>query len=436
MISVHENVKGNEMINAYENILKQKLNQNIIQGYEVYYSQSESLGLNAELDKIKINEWDYEHGVGIRVLKNNKVGFAFGQRLEDAGKVIDNAVFVSKFNPVTKEFSFNSKSKVNDLKYNYVSREDESTELLLKDYLKSCVDIKGHIETYASLSMGGGRLINSEGMDIIEKWDSNVSLYTSVRKGETSGSESLTLPTFDDRFYNVPNKALENAVINDKGKKQSFNGLIIIQSTALRSLLSFYLSSFTGLRKHYNMTKFNVNDVVGSEDLNIIDDSLDVRGTSRTSFDMEGTPSKTLPIVEKGILKRFAYDRWFAVLDGLEPNQDNGFCSRGSYSSSPGIGFSNIVIPKGKSKFSDFDNVAVVESVFGLHTANPISGRFGLPIDRGYILSNGEKTGLKDVMLSGNIFEGLKNVNGIGNEQEVNGSFILPWVAVKGWEIF
>lgn len=428
-------ISSEDIIDKYEKVLKHKLNSGEIEGYEIYYNETKSISIISELNRIKRTEYDYDHGVGVRVIVNDRIGFASGQRIEDAEKVINTAITLSRFNREVKGFTFTPPSNLPNLTYDYIDPEDDELVIeTLMEYIKHNISFEGHTESFATVSFGRGRLINSEGLDIIEEWDSEVNLSVMIREGKVSVEESLSLPTFDDRFYDVPRVAKENVLIKSNPKRIEFQGPVIIQSDALQSLLSFYLSSFSGIRKHYKTTQFEIGDSVGSEGLTIYDDPLDVRGTERAKCDMEGTPSIKKEIVEKGILKRFAYNREYAMLDGY-PLDDVGFCARTGYSSPPTVGYSNIVIPPGKGQLTSFDNVAVVRSVFGVHTINPISGKFALPIDNGYIISKSGKIGLKDQMLIGNIYQGFKNVITLGKDQEVDGPYILPWIAIDGWEI-
>jgi len=421
------------MINQYTTLLNQKLRSNVIQGYEIYSEQSRSFSFSAELNKIKITEWNIDTGVGIRVLKNNRLGFAFGQTKKDADTVVKHAILLSKFNTGIRSFGFAGQDKYKKIKKSYVHPEAEHSAVkTLKDYTTNCIEHKGHVETFSSINFTKMRLINSEGLDISSGWDSIVSLITSFRKKGVCISESLSRPFFDDVFYDLPKTAMSNALLKSKGTKTAFKGTVIIRSSALRSFLAFYLSSFTGIRKHYKNTKFNVGDRVAGKLVTVTDAPVDARGTGRRKSDMEGIASENRTIIDKGILKRFAYNLEYAGLDNVN---EKGFCSRISFSSPPGIGYSNILLSCGNNKIKDFEKVAVINSVFGMHTANASSGRFAVPIDCGYILNHGKKTGLRDVMLSGNIFEGFKNIIALGKVQDVNGSIISPWIAVNGWVI-
>ena len=69
----------------------------------------------------------------------------------------------------------------------------------------------------------------------------------------------------------------------------------------------------------------------------------------------------------------------------------------------------------------------MVTDVLGAHTANPISGDFSVEAMNAFLIKDGEIEGpVKKAMLSGNIFEILKDVKGISGEKRQLGPFIIP----------
>ena len=78
----------------------------------------------------------------------------------------------------------------------------------------------------------------------------------------------------------------------------------------------------------------------------------------------------------------------------------------------------------------------IVNSVLGAHTANPISGDFSVEVSNGFLIENGEiKSPIKKAMISGNIYEGLKNCNGIKSEIKQYGTFIIPQIIIENLRV-
>jgi len=72
----------------------------------------------------------------------------------------------------------------------------------------------------------------------------------------------------------------------------------------------------------------------------------------------------------------------------------------------------------------------------GAHSSNPVSGEFSVVATPAWKIKNGEIThSTRGIMLSGNIFEVLKNVSLIANNERKLGSIISPWILVKNVRI-
>ena len=85
---------------------------------------------------------------------------------------------------------------------------------------------------------------------------------------------------------------------------------------------------------------------------------------------------------------------------------------------------------------SEIDKGIIVSSVLGAHTANPISGDFSVEASNGFLIENGEITSpVKKAMISGNIYEGLKDCSGIKSEIKQYGSFIIPQILMENLRV-
>ncbi|MEE8470280.1 MAG: TldD/PmbA family protein [Dehalococcoidia bacterium] len=151
--------------------------------------------------------------------------------------------------------------------------------------------------------------------------------------------------------------------------------------------------------------------------LSIWDDAtIEYRPGSRFCDD-EGVPSQRTPIIEKGVVANFLYDLQTAALAGT---RSTGNASRG-LASLPSPSLSNIIIEDGETTFedmlADIKEGLVIEQLMGASQGNVLGGDFSGNVLLGYMVKNGEIVGrVKDTMVSGNIYEALKEVAGIGRE--------------------
>jgi len=74
----------------------------------------------------------------------------------------------------------------------------------------------------------------------------------------------------------------------------------------------------------------------------------------------------------------------------------------------------------------------LVHSVLGLGQGNPMNGDFSVNVQLGYKIESGKIAGrVKNVMLAGNVYDAIKNIDSIGDKSEwVWGSTLAPPVKI------
>jgi PmbA protein len=148
-------------------------------------------------------------------------------------------------------------------------------------------------------------------------------------------------------------------------------------------------------------------------------------------FDDEGTPTKPLVFVEKGILQEYYCDR--STGSKLETGTTgNGF--RPTLGSYPTPGLFNFLIQPGEASLQELiqqmDDGLIIDQMLG--SGGGISGDFSINIELGYRVRKGEVIGrIKDTMVAGNIYAALKQVE-LGSDADWNGSCYTPSLIVEG----
>ena len=183
--------------------------------------------------------------------------------------------------------------------------------------------------------------------------------------------------------------------------------------------------------------KDKIGEKVASENLTINDDGLFESGLRTSVFDGEGVPHQKTPVIEKGVLRNFLYDNYSAKKDGKE---STGNASRAGYLSTPSIDTTNFhIIPGDKTSdemLREVDDGLIVYFLQGAHSSNPVSGEFSVVATPAWKIEKGEITHCsRGVMLAGNVFELLKNVNVVGCNERQMGTLIAPWIMVENVRI-
>jgi PmbA protein len=176
-----------------------------------------------------------------------------------------------------------------------------------------------------------------------------------------------------------------------------------------------------------------IGERVASETVTIHDDGLFPAGLRTWAFDGEGTPHQKTTIIEQGVLRNFLYDNYAAKKEGKE---STGNASRAGYLSTPNIETTNFHIMPGtetaEQLLNEVDDGLIVYYLQGAHSSNPVSGEFSVVATPAWKIKKGEITHpTRGVMLAGNIFEVLKNVSVVANNERKMGQLIAPWILVE-----
>ena len=139
-------------------------------------------------------------------------------------------------------------------------------------------------------------------------------------------------------------------------------------------------------------------------------------GTFSIHYDDEGVRTREVKILENGILNGYLHDRESAYLLNSEPT---GNARAVSFEYEPIPRMRNTYFESGDYKFEEAieemrDGVYLVKSMGGM--AN-MDGSFLFHADRGYIIKGGEiRECIRDVALSGNVLEILKDIRSVCND--------------------
>lgn len=408
--------------------------------YEIYVDESKSIELDSRKDELNFAKEEIELGVGIRVLKNNKQGFAFTSNMEKIAECATQAIENTKLNKTDGNYAFAevekvpTVKKVYDKKYSDLSLE-ESIEFL-KATISTASD-SGCEVTGSGFSAGEGKslIINSNGVSV-EDEGTGFGIGLSVML-EENGEIATAYNSQSSRFFDLDGEKLANEVcdlakssINSKPIETN-DYSVVLDYYAATGLLQTFINAFNGenVMRGRSILKDKIGSEIANSSLTVIDNPLLEKGMLTSKCDGEGSVSRTTDLIKDGILNSFIYDIYTANKEGVETTS-NGL--RGSYYSTPMIGSTNLEFKFSEMKdLSEIDKGVLTTSVLGAHTANPISGDFSVEASNAFKIENGELTEpINKAMISGNIFEIMKKVEGINSEIKQYGSFIIPKLLV------
>ena len=414
--------------------------ENNCDDYEIYVDESKSIDLDSRKEELNFAKEEIEKGIGIRIIKDNKIGFAFTSNMEKIAETAKQAIENSKLNKVDKNYAFSEIEPVCDVKDVYDKKfndlsVDESVELL-KTIISHASD-SGCEVTGSGFSASAGKslIMNSNGVSI-ENMETGFGMALSVTI-QKEGQIATAYESTSSRFYDLDGEKLANEVCDlakrslDTRPVETNDYDVVLDYHAATGLLQTFLNAFDGenVRRGRSILKDKIGSEIANPTLSVIDNPLLEKGMYSTKCDGEGSVSKQTDLIKDGVLNSFIYDIYTANKEGVE-STSNGY--RGSYLTTPMISPSNLEFKFSEMKdLSEIGNGVLTTGVLGAHTANPISGDFSVEASNAFKIENGELTDpINKAMISGNIFEIMKKVEGLNTEIKQYGPFIIPKLLV------
>lgn len=400
---------------------------------EIFKTTSKTTTIDVRNEKIESFEATNDGGIAIRVIKNNKLGFAFTTDFEEENlqQTLELAFSLAKNNsedlfysiPQPKPFTpmvtynreisevpFEEKVKLALLAEKSAFSHDKRIK---KTEKISYMDSETKVELLNSSGFYGVYNVNYYGVscDVIALQD----------KACESGS-----------YFKISNK-IDNGIFEKTGieaakKACELLGASTIESQKLpvvfdpfvgaqflSSIFSFFSSD--AVQKGKSLLAKKLNQKIGPNNLSIVDNGKLKEGLMTTPFDDEGVPTQENYLVKNGGLLGFLYNNYTAA---KERKSSTGSARRSSYKALPDVSPTNFYINPGDIRPDDIikklKKAVYITRVMGLHTINPISGDFSLGIS-GVMIENGIKThAVSSITIAGNLIELLQSIEEVGND--------------------
>ncbi|MHA1506957.1 MAG: TldD/PmbA family protein [Candidatus Asgardarchaeia archaeon] len=431
----------------FTDIMERMIDLSLSEGSDYADVRFRNLRLNtftAENGKLTKPECSEEKFVSLRVIVDGRVGFSYTSSTnfdvnEFVKRALKNARSQTK-NADIKDLSFEKSYKCEKIlrikrKPEEVDLE-EKVSLLIHANENSLIDGISYYRTSLSDMEEERIFMNSEGSEVrvstymvgilqmsVAKFEGNYEKFFSFRS-KCKGYEYFHEFDVAEFTKEVSNKAVEVV----KARKGPAGKFPIVADPKLVGLIlheaAGHASEGDLVMKGESIFSGKINEKIGSELVNIVDEGV-VDGGYFVPFDDEGIPKGRTIVVDKGVLKNYLTSRDIAHKLGLEPT-GNGRAD-GPYSL-PIVRQTNYYMEPG-----DFKLEELIEDIkYGLYVSGEGSvggqvdvaqGTFTFHAGSAYLIKDGEVgEAVKGVAVSGQIFEVLKGVDGVGKDLEISTS--------------
>ena len=418
---------------------------------ELYALSRSEKTVNFETSALKSASSSRVQGVGIRVLVNKSLGFASANSFDTSRilEALQDAISIAKTTPSMDHYFLSKPQKIKSVKDLY---SEDTAHLSMDETIDYGKDLLKHISDFDSrLSVESGdissrvddyAIATSAGIEDTEK---KTALSWQVLGWAVDGSDIGSFEFEVDSVVSVNDMNLESGAkmfaekaLRNLGAKRTdaFKGTAIFSPEAAYDLFEMLISSAkaTAIHSGSSFLQDKLGERIAIPDLTVTDNGSAPGNASSSSFDREGISCGPLKILDSGVFKGVLHNTFTANKDGLT---STGHAS-GGFRSAPDIGATNIEIHKGAASFdhmfSGIDRGIYIQRV----SVDPdfTSGDFSAVMKGGQLIETGElKMTLKEMTVTGNLFDALHNITGISKEQKPlrtpNVSWLIPYIRIE-----
>src|SRR5690606_14245262 len=266
---------------------------------------------------------------------------------------------------------------------------------------------------------GSTTIVNSKGLNLTKKHNFAYSLAYSIfeKDGDIkTGYDIKLIKSFDELDpVKDANTTIQDGVRKLDGKSLKTGSYdVVFNNKRFSDMLAVYSSLFSGEAAYRKMTalKDKKGEVIANPAVTIWDNSLHELSPFKNSFDDEGVAANPKKVVDAGVFTGFLHSLRTAALFNEAPTGNafgGGISPAGLYLEPGKLSFDEVLAPINEGFF--------VTDLVGLHAGvNTTSGDFSLQA-AGVAIKDGKLDhAVKMVVLSGNWFDVLKNINRVGND--------------------
>ncbi len=406
---------------------------------ELFVEKTISENLIFDDNKIKNASFDEEKGFGLRVVKDDSIGFSHSSELTDSSLL--NAVKAVKTLKNGSNHQNMIPSKTNTILYsdeNPIQLVDFKSKISLLENINSYARSKDLRIKQVSITLAAnhqnieiykGNGIYFSDLRPLVRLNVNISIERnkSIENGSYGfgGRHMYDLLFEEDNWRNAVDKAYNQALVRLDAVEAPAGEQTVILGPGWPGIL-LHEAIGHGLEGDFNRKKTSAfSDLVGkkvaSEQITIVDDGTLPNKRGSLTIDDEGTPSQNTVLIENGILRNFMQDRLNAKL--MKTNA-TGNGRRESYSCIPMPRMTNTYMMNGKYEHNELiesTKNGIYATQFSGGQVDITSGKFVFSASEAYEIKDGRiGKPIKGATLIGNGPDVLKKVSMVANNLELD----------------
>lgn len=212
---------------------------------------------------------------------------------------------------------------------------------------------------------------------------------------------------------------------------------VVFSPEAILSLVGAFSNLFNAqsiLDNQSLSTPESLGTPIASPQFCLTDDELHPENIGASTFDGEGTPTRTTPLISNGILTNFLHSAGTAKRLNAQPTGNANMGAKVTVSPN----FYHIFAGEPATEtlsLDTADNVILIDDLSALHAGvQATQGSFSLPFD-GWMIKNGKRISVDSATIAGDIREVLKAIVYVEPKTHFTGSGVAPHVWVDGLSV-
>lgn len=425
---------------------------------EAFVGWDEETSIRVYGGKIETLSKAESKGVGVRIIKDNRQGFAWAGTLDPSAidfalaEARDNATFATPDEYLGLGTPDGVEPTRLDLWRDELSLHTTDEKVALAMELEAAVkNSDQRIKTVESANYGDvsamATVLTNTGMSATYKQTfSYVSTYAiAVENGETQtgGGYSVgrTLSELDLGKAALDASKRATRLLGAK-KPSSAKTVVVFDPQVTTTLLAIISGTLSGesVLKGRSLFAGRLNEPVASSIISLVDDPTNPSAYGASTFDAEGYASRQNSLIRDGVLENFLYDTYSARRAGVKGTAS---AVRGGFSSTPGVGARALLLSPGTQNqqelISSIESGILIQSISGVHSGvNPISGDFSVGAEGLMIQSGLLGRPVKEFTIASSIQRMLQEVVAVGNDIEwipsvaAGVSLVVEGISVSG----
>ena len=417
-----------------EDILAQA--KKVAEEAEVFTVSSEQTPVQFEANRLKHIQTKQASSTALRIVRQGRIGYAVTTELGANHNLVDMAAETAQFGmPAGFEFpSLTAYPRVEVYDPDIESVSIEEMVRLGEDMIAAVTSHTPGImcEAGATRSVTSVSIMNSRGGQA----DYRISVFSLGLMGTlVRDTDMLFVGESDTSCHPIAKaQAVTNEVIqqlelakNSASVPSRLLPVIFTPRGVASALIAPLMAAFNGkmVLEGASPVGNRRGELVFDEKLSLWDDPTVAYSPASRPCDDEGVPSQRTPLIEEGTVAGFLYDLQTAA-QAHTRSTGNG---RRGHGGLPTPSPSAFIIGPGDTTFDDMVSSTkeglVIEELMGATQGNILGGDFSGNVLLGYKIENGKIVGrVKDTMVSGNIYQVLRQIVAIGSKTKWVGGFL------------